>query len=166
MDETSTPFDEFQHATPKAGEPPQSAVGGWTGRVMQGLSFSSAMLAIIMAVGIVGLHLLRAAAPAHGDLVPGLKSALPLIAIGVAYLSLIFTVPRTSAQRFLGFLVALAFVLWGAEQYMTNAILISVIDDFVVLLFVFDLFLVIRENLKKAALEQEERRANGTDANV
>lgn len=155
MDETPTPFDEFQRAERAQGEPPQSAVGGLAARLLQGLSLSAATLAIVLALGVVGLHIVRGVAATHPDLMPGLKSAVPLIAIGVAYLSLIFTVPRTAVQRFLGFLVALAFILWGAEQYMSNAFLISLIDDFVVVLFVFDLFLVIRENLKKAALERE-----------
>jgi Ca2+/Na+ antiporter len=80
-----------------------------------------------------------------------LKSAIPLIAIGVSYISLIFTVQRTKAQRFLGFLVGLAFILWGAEQFMSNQGWISFIDDIVVFLFVLDLSIVVRENLKRSS---------------
>jgi hypothetical protein len=45
----------------------------------------------------------------------------------------------------------LAFVLWGLEQFLTDQAWISFIDDVVVFLFVVDLSIVIRHNLKSCA---------------
>ena len=36
----------------------------------------------------------------------------------------------------LGFMLGGAFIFWGAEQYLGNAALVSLVDDIVVLLFV------------------------------
>jgi uncharacterized membrane protein YkvA (DUF1232 family) len=85
-----------------------------------------------------------------------LKSAIPLIAVGFSYLCFIATAPRTALQRLLGFLVALAFILWGAEQFLPDQILAAGIDDLVVFLFVLDLSLVIRENLTVAVAARSQ----------
>jgi len=80
-----------------------------------------------------------------------LKSADPLILIGIAFASLQFALPRTRTQRLLGFMVAAAFILWGAEQFLPSKALVSFIDDVVVLLFVTDISIVIYGHLKPGA---------------
>ncbi len=115
---------------------------------LQGLSIAALCFAVLAAFLLVALHTVCAlrGSPASPWT---FKSAIPLIAIGLSYLSLILTVPRTPAQRKLGFLVGLAFVFWGAEQYLKNQAVISYLDDIVVFLFVLDLGLVIRKNLSQ-----------------
>jgi hypothetical protein len=87
------------------------------------------------------------------------KSAVPLIAIGISYLVLILTLRRTLGQRLVGISVGLAFVLWGLEQFLTDRAWISFIDDVVVFLFVVDLSIVIRHNLKSCVGERQVRKA-------
>ena len=117
-------------------------------------------VALLTAIFIVALHAIRMLGFRQADSLGRLKSAIPLMAIGAAYVSLIVTVPRTIAQRVLGLLVGLAFILWGVEQFMNHQGWISFIDDIVVLLFVFDLSIVIRENLAKSSGERLARKAD------
>jgi hypothetical protein len=103
-------------------------------------------LAVSTAVLLVALRVLHFVQP---RLFPWtLKSAVPLILIGVAFAALQFIVSRTRAQMVLGFLVALAFILWGAEQFVPNLAIASFMDDVVVFLFVLDLGMVIYGHLK------------------
>jgi hypothetical protein len=112
-------------------------------RVVSAIAFG---LAIATAIIIVVLHLIYCLQP---NLVTWtFKSAVPLILIGIAFASLQFALPRTSAQMLLGLMVAAAFILWGVEQFLSNQALISFIDDVVVLLFVIDLSIVIYGHLK------------------
>jgi hypothetical protein len=78
----------------------------------------------------------------------------PFDAIGVSYFFLIVTLRRTLGQRLVGIFIGVAFVLWGSEQFLGNQALISFIDDVVVFLFVVDLSIVIRQNLKNCADER------------
>jgi hypothetical protein len=80
-----------------------------------------------------------------------LKSADPLILIGIAFASLQFALPRTRMQMLLGFMVAAAFILWGVEQFLSSKAAVSFIDDVVVLLFVIDISIVIYGHLKLGA---------------
>jgi len=103
-------------------------------------------LAIFAAISIVTLRLIHYIQP---NLLPwNLKSAIPLILIGVAFGSLQFILPRTRRQILLGLMVAVAFILWGTEQFLSNQAIASFIDDIVVLLFVLDLSIVIYGHLK------------------
>jgi hypothetical protein len=77
-----------------------------------------------------------------------LKSAVPLILIGIAFACLQFVVSRSRSQILLGLLVAAAFILWGTEQFLSNQAVVSFIDDVVVFLFVLDLGMVIYGHLK------------------
>ena len=79
-----------------------------------------------------------------------LKSAVPLISIGVSYAVLQFTVPRTLVEFLMGLGASTAFVLWGAEQFIPAPKIASLVDDFVVLLFVIDLGVVIRGHLRRS----------------
>jgi hypothetical protein len=103
-------------------------------------------LAICSVVIVVTVRLIRCFQP---DLLPWtLKSAIPLILIGIAFASLQFALPRTHAQILLGLMVSAAFILWGAEQFLSNPAIVAFIDDIVVLLFVMDLSIVIYGHLK------------------
>jgi hypothetical protein len=78
-----------------------------------------------------------------------LRSSTPLIMIGLSYFFVQITLQRTLLQHVLCILVAVAFVLWGLEQFLTNTTAIKIIDDIVVFLFVLDLAFVIRERLQE-----------------
>jgi hypothetical protein len=122
---------------------------GHAAEVLRIVSAMALGLAVVAAVGIVTLRLIHYFQP---TLLPwALKSAVPLILIGVAFASLQFVLPRTRRQILLGLMVALAFILWGTEQFLSNPAIASVIDDIVVLLFVLDLSIVIYGHLKPGA---------------
>jgi hypothetical protein len=147
MDETSEPFDEFGH-------PEQSDRQNRRGPLANGLramSFTALWIAILSVIVVIIRHALPVfmASPPS---IP-LKSAIPLIAVGFSYLCLIVTLPRTPGQRLVGFSVALAFILWGVEQYLHDSALVAFIDDVVVFFFVVDLTIVIRHNLRGSAGE-------------
>jgi hypothetical protein len=82
-----------------------------------------------------------------------LKSAVPLILIGVSYCSLQIALPRTLAQHLLGLIVGIAFMLWGAEQFLSNQAIVALVDDIVVCLFVSDLSVVIYRRLARDTVE-------------
>lgn len=104
-----------------------------------GLAFSAAVLLIALRV----IHLIRP------DWIRWqLKSAIPLMLIGVAFAFLQFAAPRTRVQIVLGLSVSTAFILWGVEQFVMNQFVAASIDDVVVFLFVVDLSLVIYQHLK------------------
>jgi hypothetical protein len=106
-------------------------------------------LGILAAMSIVILCLLHCFQP---NLLPWtLKSAVPLILIGIAFASLQFALPRTRSQMLLSLMVAVAFILWGVEQFLLNRAIASFIDDVVVFLFVLDLSIVIFGHLKPGA---------------
>ena len=112
-------------------------------RVLSGVAL---VFAFATAAGILVLDGCRVVRP---DLPWRIKSALPLIGIGVSYALLQFTVPRTRTEFCLSLAVSLAFILWGAEQFMHTAWIISLVDDVVVFLFVLDLGIVIRGHLMR-----------------
>jgi hypothetical protein len=157
MDESPAPFDEFAHSDPPVQRGPHAALSLWIRTGFQGVSFATRWLALLTAIFIVVVHACRLITGNQPGSLWTLKSAIPLIAIGISYVSLIATIPRTAAQRVLGFLVGLAFVLWGMEQFMRDQKWISLIDDIVVLLFVLDLSLVIGENLRRCSRERKAR---------
>ena len=114
--------------------------------VLRVISAIALGLGIFAATSIVILRLLHCFQP---NLLPWtLKSAIPLILIGVAFAALQFTLARTRRQILLGLMVATAFILWGTEQYLSNQVIVSFIDDMVVFLFVLDLSIVIYGHLK------------------
>ncbi len=80
-----------------------------------------------------------------------LKSAIPLILAGASFACLQFAVPRTRPQIVLGLSASSAFILWGIEQFVTNRLLASCIDDLVVFLFVLDLSLVVYGQIRNPA---------------
>jgi len=140
------PFDDYPEATT-----------GWRKRtltrpgritvILRALSATLFILALSSAAIIVVLDFIHIFQPALLDW--KLKSAYPLIFIGSSYLLLQFTLLRGFTNFFLSLAVSIAFILWGTEQFLSNPMLISFIDDVVVLLFVLDLSIVIRAYLKR-----------------
>jgi len=125
---------------------PRERALGLGARVLRLISAIALGLAFLAAIGVLVLRLVHCVKP---DLLPWtIKSAYPLILIGVAFAALQFVLPRTKQQILLGLMVAAAFILWGAEQFISNQAIASFIDDVVVFLFVFDLSLVIYGHLK------------------
>jgi hypothetical protein len=125
---------------------PGSPASNFVSRVLWSLSAVALGLAVCSAILLVALRLIHLAQP--NLLLWPLKSAIPLILIGVAFASMQFALPRTRTQFALGFVVSAAFIGWGFEQFLSNRALISLIDDFVVFLFVLDLSIVIYSHLK------------------
>jgi DNA replication protein DnaC len=155
--EFSTPFDEFEH-------PDRSAPAARPGRValcvqggLRGLSFGALWVAILTAGFLIGRHVLPLITGSQPPI--SFKSATPLIAIGISYFVLILSLRRTLGQRLVGIFVGLAFVLWGVEQFLSDRAWISFIDDVVVFLFVVDLSIVIRHNLRSCVGERQVWRA-------
>jgi len=155
MGQVSKPFDEFEDAV--APGVPRGIVARWTLAALRLISFVSLWTAIGTAAFII---------LSHG--VPGIigrplpfsvKSGVPLLAIGLSYISLVVTLPRSPSQYLVGILVGVAFVLWGSEQFLKNREIISFIDDCVVFLFVTDLSIVIRRNFRECAHEGPVREA-------
>jgi hypothetical protein len=132
-------------------ESPQFALGR-VAIVPQIISAIAVVLAISAAFLLIALRLIHCIQP---NLLPWtIKSAIPLILIGIAFASFQFAVPRSRIQILLGLIVAVAFILWGLEQFLSNPAVVSVIDDLVVFLFVLDLGIVICGSLK----EQKNRK--------
>jgi len=140
----TTPFDDYSVGRGVRGKRALHLAAIARGlRVLSGVAL---VFAVVTAAGIVvldGLHWVRP------DVGWRVKSALPLIGIGVSYALLQFTVPRTRTEFCLSLAVSLAFVLWGAEQFIPSPRIVSLIDDAVVFLFVLDLGIVIRGQLAR-----------------
>jgi hypothetical protein len=114
--------------------------------VLRVISAIALGLAVVAAIGVVSIRLIHWFQP---NFLPWtLKSAIPLILIGVAFASLQLILPRTPLQILFGLMVAVAFILWGTEQFLSNQAIVAFIDDLVVLLFVLDLSIVIYGHLK------------------
>jgi len=114
--------------------------------VLRILSGAALLCACGSALGVI---LLDAVHWLQQDISWKVKSALPLIGIGVSYALLQFTLPRTRTEFLLSLAVSLAFILWGLEQFIPTPRIASQIDDIVVFLFVVDLAIVIWGRLKR-----------------
>src|SRR5271165_2409087 len=75
--------------------------------------------------------------------------ALPLIAIGLSYMTSQLGGERRRGERMKGLVLGLAFVLWGGEQLLPPSAWVTAMDDFVIAAFVVDLALIIIEHLKR-----------------
>jgi DNA replication protein DnaC len=155
--EFSTPFDEFEPPSRSALALRRGILPYWVQAGLRGLSFGALWAAILTACFLMVQHAL--------PLIVGpqvrfsLKSAFPLISIGISYFILILTLRRSIGQRLVGLSVGLAFVLWGLEQFLNDQAAVAFIDDVVVFLFVVDLSIVIRHNLARCAGEGHVRQA-------
>jgi DNA replication protein DnaC len=157
VDEFSTPFDEFEHLRRDKPAGRRGIFVHWVQTALRGLSFVALWVAILTACFLIVRHVLPVILGSQPPI--SLKSAVPLIAIGISYSVLIITLRRTLGQRLVGILMGLAFVLWGLEQFLSDQAVISFMDDIVVFLFVVDLSIVIRQNLRSCAGERQVRKA-------
>jgi DNA replication protein DnaC len=157
MDQVSVLFDEFEHTDPVVPVAPRGIVARWTLTALRIISGISLWTAVITAAFIVLRPTIRSII--GGPLPFSIKSAVPLIAIGISYISLVLTLRRKPGQLLVGVLMGLAFALWGWEQFLKDRALASFIDDCVVFLFVTDLSIVIRQNFRECAGERRLRKA-------
>jgi len=160
MGGSMTPFDHFEK-TREDSPGTKSAPFAALHNALRAVSAITLALAFIGAAFVLALHLphskdflrhLHVNPPAWS-----LKSAWPLIFIGTSYFTLLLTLPRTRTQRLLGFMVCAAFISWGAEQFVPAPEIVSLIDDIIVFVFVLDLSLMIRGNLKSTATHENAR---------
>jgi len=147
MDEIPrTPFDDYASRNLNGARGGRRVRGVRMQTLLRGASAVSFILAITSACAVIALDCIHVFGP---DLLPWrLKSAFPLILIGIAYGCLQFTLPRSWKEFLLGLSVGVAFILWGAEQFVPIPALVPLIDDVVVFLFVLDLSVVISGSLK------------------
>lgn len=75
--------------------------------------------------------------------------ALPLIFIGLSYISFQLSARRQRGERVKGLLLGLAFVLWGGEQLLPPSAWVTVMDSLVITIFVVDIALIIIEHFKR-----------------
>ena len=75
--------------------------------------------------------------------------ALPLILIGLSYISFQLSARRQSSERIKGLLLGLAFVLWGGEQLLPPSAWVTVMDSLVITIFVVDIALIIIEHFRR-----------------
>lgn len=143
---SASPFGDFPSQQGRGGKrAPRLAP---VAKVLRFVSAAALAFAFASAAGVIALDAVHWVKP---DIAWKVKSALPLIGIGVSYALLQFTLPRTLAEFCLSLAVSLAFVLWGAEQFFPGWRFVPLMDDLVVFLFVTDLGIVIRRQLKRSA---------------
>ncbi len=75
--------------------------------------------------------------------------ALPLMCIGLSYISFQLSADRQRGELVKGLLLGTAFVFWGGEQLLPSSSLVTVMDSIVITIFVVDLGLIIVEHLKR-----------------
>jgi DNA replication protein DnaC len=157
MGEFSAPFDEFEHLGRTRLAVRRGTFAYWAQSALRGLSSVALWVAILSASYLIVRHIIPLVTGTQPPI--SLKSAVPLIAIGISYSMLITALRRTLGQRVVGILMGLAFVLWGLEQFLHDRTVVSFLDDIVVFLFVVDLSIVIRQNLRSSAGERQLRNA-------
>ena len=75
--------------------------------------------------------------------------ALSFMLIGSAFVGLQFSSPWRWNERVKEILLGIAFLFWGAEQFLPPSPWVTAMDTCVVLIFVVDLSLIIAERLKR-----------------
>ncbi len=75
--------------------------------------------------------------------------ALALMLVGSSFICLQAGTPAAWVEIAKGVLLGLAFVLWGAEQFMPQGSGVTVVDSAVITIFVVDLGLVIFGRLRR-----------------
>jgi hypothetical protein len=95
--EFSTPFDEFEHPSRSGPAARHGNLALWVQTGLRGLSFGALWVAILTAIFLMVRHALPFIMGSQP--LTSLKSAVPLISIGISYLVLIITLRRTPGQR-------------------------------------------------------------------
>jgi hypothetical protein len=73
--------------------------------------------------------------------------AFALVFVGLSFLCLILARRARCSQQLKGLLLGLAFVLWGAESFLSTGAATTAMDAAVIAIFVLDLGLVIKGGL-------------------
>ena len=76
--------------------------------------------------------------------------ALSFFLIGSSYVGLQFSSKRPWNEMAKNVSLGIAFLLWGFEQFLPASPWVTAMDTAVVLIFVFDLSLIIVERLRRA----------------
>ena len=105
--------------------------------------FSLALLGVVTLLFSDALHHLQFNS-SHQQL-----GAIPLILIGLSYISFQLSARRQRGERVKGLLLGLAFVLWGGEQLLPPNAWVTVMDSLVITIFVVDIALIIIEHFKR-----------------
>lgn len=143
----ANPFENDSTQNPDAKPGERKIRAGRLRSPLRLVSAISLVLALVIAVAIVAIdygHFFGAGLPSWRP-----RPAFALILAGLSYSCLQITLPRTRREFLLGIAVAGAFILWGAEQFVPDERLVTLIDDAVVFLFVMDLSIVILGGLKE-----------------
>ncbi len=139
---SSTPFDDYAEGKARKRTLHLAPIATAL-RVLSGIALAVAFSSAAAILVLDALHWFRPELPWN------VKSAIPLIGIGVSYALLQFTLPRTLGEFCPSLAVSLGFILWGAEQFIPVPRIASLVDDVVVFLFVLDLGIVIRGRLRR-----------------
>jgi hypothetical protein len=75
--------------------------------------------------------------------------ALSFLLIGASYIGLQLSLSRPPKETVKGVLLGLAFLFWGAEQFLPPSPFVTAIDTAVVLIFVTDLSFIIVGRLQE-----------------
>jgi len=76
--------------------------------------------------------------------------ALPLVMIGLSYITLHLSKHHGRADQIKGIALGVAFLLWGGEQLLPSSKLVTVMDEGAVTIFVVDLSVIVWGHLNQA----------------
>ncbi|MGO8671996.1 MAG: hypothetical protein ACLQVD_11595 [Capsulimonadaceae bacterium] len=119
------------------------------GTVVKTLRWLSAILFIGALAGIGAMLLSDSTRHFQFSPIHQRVAAYPLMLIGLSYISLQLSAPRSPAERIKGVLLGLAFVLWGSEMLLPSSRLVIFMDTAVVSIFVIDLSMIVFEHLRR-----------------
>jgi hypothetical protein len=75
--------------------------------------------------------------------------ALAFMLIGSSYVALQISLRRPRSEKVKAILLGIAFLFWGAGQFLPPSLFATAMDTAVVVIFVVDLSLIIIEHLKR-----------------
>ncbi len=116
-------------------------------KLLRGLSlflFVSALVALAVLLASDAAHALRL------TIFHQQSGAVALIFIGASYICLQLGSGGPWNEKLKGIFLGLAFILWGAEQFLPASRLVTLMDSAVITIFVVDLGLIILGRLKRS----------------
>src|SRR6267142_960556 len=117
-------------------------------RWVSAILFISALAALITLLASDALNQLRLT-ELHRQ-----AGALSFMLIGASYVGLQLSSTRPVNETLKELLLGIAFLLWGAEQFLPPSRWVTVMDTLVVLIFVTDLSLIIFQRLRRRGKEK------------
>lgn len=109
----------------------------WSGRL-----FSLCALAALVSLLVLDARVRFRPGALHHDM-----GGLALICIGASFVSAQLSAGRELKAVIKSVLLGLAFIFWGAEQFLPAGRLSTAMDSFVVACFVIDLALIVKASL-------------------